>query len=78
MGRSAADLWKPAAGLGDPWSEAIQSSAVCMAIIVSTGELLQTNQAFGDQLGRDALAPQHLRLWDVLHPVEREVRSVGG
>ncbi|MCP9832771.1 MULTISPECIES: PAS domain S-box protein [unclassified Cyanobium] len=78
MGRSAADHWKPAAGFGEAWSEAIQSSAVGMAIISSAGEILQINQAFGDQLGRDGSALQHLRLWDVLHPVEREkcVREV--
>jgi diguanylate cyclase (GGDEF)-like protein/PAS domain S-box-containing protein len=75
MGRSAADPPNPSVAMGDAWTMAIASSGMGLAILSSSGLILQANQAFADCLGRDVATLHHLRLWDFVLPLDREQRA---
>ncbi len=61
--------------MGDAWTLAIASSRMGLAILSPAGLILQVNQAFADGLGRDVATLHHLRLWDLVLPLDREQRA---
>ncbi|MCP9785272.1 PAS domain S-box protein [Cyanobium sp. N5-Cardenillas] len=75
MGRSAADPPNPSVAMGEAWTLAIGSSGMGLAMLSSQGLILQVNQSFADCLGRDVETLQHLRLWDLVLPMDREQRA---